>query len=59
MVIEGKLAGVSYPSGQDALARLKGLGIKALLNLSEVPLSPSLLTAFGMLVEHIPIADFT
>jgi hypothetical protein len=37
-MIENKLAGVSYPRSEDAIALLRKLGVLALLNLSEEPL---------------------
>jgi len=58
-LIENRLAGVSYPRSEDALALLWQLGVKALLSLSEEPVSPDLLTRYGFQMKHLPVADFT
>ncbi|HLZ55575.1 MAG TPA: dual specificity protein phosphatase 23 [Ktedonosporobacter sp.] len=54
-----KLAGVSYPRSEAALALLKAKGIGALLSLAESPLAPDRLAASGLQAEHLPVADFT
>src|ERR1700726_1413244 len=58
-LIENRLAGVSYPRSEDALALLQKLGVKALLSLTEKPLSSDLLMKYEFQVEHLPVADFT
>lgn len=58
-LIEHRLAGVSYPRSEDALALLWQLGVKALLSLSEEPVPFGLLTRYGFQVQHLPVADFT
>lgn len=58
-VVENTLAGVAYPASEEALEALKGLGVKALLSLSEQALSPSLLAKVELEAVHIPIEDFT
>lgn len=58
-LIENRLAGVSYPRSEDALALLSKLGVKALLSLPEEPLPTELLTKYGLQMEHLPIVDFT
>jgi atypical dual specificity phosphatase len=58
-VIEHKLAGVSYPRSEDAIALLRKLGVQALLNLSEEPLPLDLLSKYQLRGEHLPVADFT
>lgn len=58
-LIEGKLAGVGRPSSAEALARLRALGVRALVSLSELPLDPPLLDATGLRAEHIPVRDYT
>jgi atypical dual specificity phosphatase len=58
-VIENRLAGVSYPGSEDALALLGKLGVQALLNLSEAPLPVDLLMKYKFHMEHLPLADFT
>ncbi len=58
-LIEGRLAGVSYPRSEDALALLSKLGVKALLSLPEEPLPTELLTKYELHMEHLPIVDFT
>jgi atypical dual specificity phosphatase len=58
-LIEQRLAGVSYPRSEDALALLWQLGVKALLSLSEEPVPSGLLTRYGFQMQHLPVADFT
>ena len=58
-LIENRLAGVSYPRSEDALALLWQLGVRALLSLTVEPVSPDLLAHFGFKVKHVPVADFT
>jgi atypical dual specificity phosphatase len=58
-LIENRLAGVSYPRSEDAIALLRQLGVKALLSLPERPLPPDLLEKYELRVERLPIADFT
>lgn len=58
-LIEKRLAGVSYPRSEDALALIWQLGVRALLNLAEEPVSSASLTRYGFQIKHMPIADFT
>ena len=58
-MIEKRLAGVSYPRSEDAIALLRKLGVLALLNLSEEPLPLDLLSKYRLRWEHLPVADFT
>lgn len=58
-MIENKLAGVSYPRSEDALALLRQLGVKALLSLSEELVDIDLLKRYGFQAKHLPVADFT
>jgi atypical dual specificity phosphatase len=58
-MIENRLAGVSYPRSEDAIALLRKLGVQALLNLSEEPLPLDLLRKYQLRGEHLPLADFT
>jgi atypical dual specificity phosphatase len=58
-MIENRLAGVSYPRSEDAIALLRKLGVQALLNLSEEPLPLDLLSKYQLRGEHLPVADFT
>jgi atypical dual specificity phosphatase len=58
-MIENRLAGVSYPRSEDAIALLCKLGVQALLNLSEEPLPLDLLSKYQLRGEHLPVADFT
>ena len=57
-LIENQLVGVSYPRSEDAIALLEKQGVKALLSLSEDPVSTDLLTRYGFQMEHLPLADF-
>jgi atypical dual specificity phosphatase len=58
-MIENRLAGVSYPRSEDAIALLCKLRVQALLNLSEEPLPLDLLSKYQLRGEHLPVADFT
>jgi atypical dual specificity phosphatase len=58
-MIENRLAGVSYPRSEDAIALLSKLGVQALLNLSEEPLPLDLLSKYQLRGEHLAVADFT
>lgn len=58
-LIENRLAGVSYPRSEDALALLKKLGVKALLSVHEEPLPSDLLTKYDLQAAQIAVADFT
>jgi atypical dual specificity phosphatase len=58
-LIENRLAGVSYPRSEDALALLGQLGVRALLSLTVEPVSPELLARYGFQAKHVPVADFT
>ena len=58
-MIENRLAGVSYPRSEDAIALLCKLGVQALLNLSEEPLPLDLLSKYQLRGEHLPVTDFT
>jgi atypical dual specificity phosphatase len=58
-LVENKLAALSYPESEDAFLLLYGLGIRAILNLSEVPLPYETLNRVGLHSRHIPVADLT
>lgn len=58
-LVENQLAALSYPESEDALTLLWKMGIRALLNLAEVPLPGEILKKVGIVTEHIPIVDFT
>ena len=51
-LIENRIAGVSYPRSEAALALLREMGVRALLSLSEASLEPDLLTRYGLQVEQ-------
>lgn len=55
----GQVAGVSLPSNDDAFAALAGLGIGALVSLTEAPLPADALARHGMPAVHLPLTDFT
>lgn len=57
--IPEKLAGTSFPHSPNVLALLKRKGIRALVSLSETPLSPDLLASLGLQAEHMPLTDFS
>lgn len=58
-LIEHRLAGVSYPCSEDAIALLRKLGVLALLNLSEEPVPLDLLSKYQLRGEHLPVDAFT
>jgi len=58
-LVENKLAALSYPESEDAFTILWKIGIRALLNLAEVPLPGEILKKVGILTEHIPIVGYT
>jgi atypical dual specificity phosphatase len=58
-MIEKRLAGVSYPRSEDAIALLQKLGVRALLSLSEETMLADLLRKYQLQREHLPVADFT
>ncbi len=58
-LFENKLAAMAYPESEDAFTLLYRIGIRAVLNLSEIPLPDEVLNTAGLLTKHIPIVDFT
>ncbi len=58
-LVENRVAGVSYPRSEAALALLRQMGIRALLTLSEASPAPELLAKYGLQAEHVPVTDFT
>jgi atypical dual specificity phosphatase len=58
-LIGHKLAALSYPESEDAFILLWRMGIRALINLAEEPLPGEILNEVGILIEHIPVVDFT
>jgi atypical dual specificity phosphatase len=58
-LIEQRLAGVSYPCSEDAIALLQTQGVQALLSLSEEAVPADLLRKYQLQVKHLPAADFT
>lgn len=58
-MIEKRLAGVSYPRSEDAIALLQKLGVQALLSLSEESLPEDLLRKYKIRWAHLPVTDFT
>jgi len=58
-LVEHKLAALSYPESKDAFTLLWKMGIRDLINLAEEPLPGEMLNEVGLLIEHIPVVDFT
>jgi atypical dual specificity phosphatase len=58
-LLENKLAAMAYPESEDAFTLLYRIGIRAVLNLAEVPYHYEAPDTIGMLTRHIPVADFT
>ncbi|HET8846372.1 MAG TPA: dual specificity protein phosphatase 23 [Ktedonobacteraceae bacterium] len=58
-IIEDRLAGSAYPSSEDALILLQKYGVRALLNLSEEPVSEDLLKRYRFSMKHLPLVDFS
>jgi atypical dual specificity phosphatase len=59
LLIGNRLAGVSYPRSEDALALLWELGVRALLSIHEEPLPSDLLTKHELLAKQIVVSDYT
>src|SRR5579863_1823694 len=58
-LIENRLAGVSYPRSENALALLRELGVKALLSVHEKALPADLLKKYEFQAAQLPVTDFT
>lgn len=58
-LFENQLAAMAYPESEDAFTLLYRIGIRALLNLSEVPLPWEAPKKVGLLIRHLPVADLT
>jgi atypical dual specificity phosphatase len=58
-IIEQQLAGAAYPGTEAAIAGLHAAGVRALLSLTEVAAPETLLSRYGMHMEHLPLADFS
>jgi len=57
-LIERLLAGMGYPHAA-ALAALQRLGVRAVITLTEEPLSAVALARYGLRAAHLPLVDFT
>ena len=58
-LIPGALAGMSRPLNDDALDALKAQGIRAVVTLTEEPLTAEALRRGDLASVHLPVADFT
>ena len=58
-LFEDKLAAMAYPLAEVAFTLLHDMGIRSILNLSEMPYPYETPAAIGMLTRHIPVPDFT
>jgi atypical dual specificity phosphatase len=58
-LIEQRLAGVSYPGSEDAIALLQTQGVRALLSLAEETVPAGLLSKYQLQAKHLPVPDFT
>ena len=58
-LFENKLAAMAYPESEDAFTLLYEIGIRAILNLSELSFPFETPAKNGMLIRHIPVPDFT
>jgi atypical dual specificity phosphatase len=58
-LLEKRLAGVSYPRSEQALAMLRELGVKALLSIHEEALPFDLLAKHELQATCISVKDFT
>jgi atypical dual specificity phosphatase len=58
-LIENMLAAMPYPQSEVAFTLLHERGIRAILNLSEMPYPYEAPTVLGMLTRHIVVPDFT
>ncbi len=58
-LIEDEIAGMARPvSSVHDFEFLKDNGFKAIVSLTEIPLSKVLIEEFGFTVKHIPVRDF-
>jgi atypical dual specificity phosphatase len=55
----GQLAGSGRPSGEGDLTALRDRGIRAVVTLTEAPLSADLLERLDLAALHLPVSDFT
>lgn len=58
-LFENKLAAMPYPESEVAFTLLHEMGIRAILNLSEMPYHYETPARIGILTRHIPVPDFT
>lgn len=58
-LIEGRLAGMARPRAEAAFAALQRRGVRAVISLTEEPLSAAMLARYGLRAAHLPLADFT
>jgi atypical dual specificity phosphatase len=58
-LIDGRLAGMARPRTEATFAALQARGVRAVISLTEEPLSATLLEQHGLQVAHLPLADFT
>ncbi len=58
-LIEGRLAGMAYPTNSGALAALREGGVRAVVSLTEEPLPAAPLAECGLRSAHLPLIDFT
>ncbi len=58
-LIDGRLAGMAYPRTEAMLAALRARGVRAVVSLTEEPLSAATLDRHGLQAAHLPLVDFT
>ncbi|HLQ10893.1 MAG TPA: dual specificity protein phosphatase family protein [Ktedonobacteraceae bacterium] len=58
-LFENELAAMAYPESEDAFTLLYRIGIRAMLNLAELPLPFESPNTIGLFTRHIPVADYT
>ncbi len=58
-LVDGRLAGMARPRSPDAISALSGLGVRAIISLTESPLPASLIGGTNISSRHIAVADFS
>lgn len=58
-LVPGEVAGTSRPSSDDAVEALRERGIRAVVTLTEEPLTAEALRRGDLASVHLPVADFT
>ncbi len=58
-MVAGQVAGMARPRSAEAFAALSAAGVRAVVTLTEEPLSSEALAVAGLGAVHVPLADFS